>query len=98
MRAMPRLALSCLTPLAVAGAILASAGTAAARIEHPWCAMIPVFQGSRMADCQYDTLEQCLPEIRGMGGSCDPNPYFRPPQAREYHRLPRRKVRRPPSG
>lgn len=91
------LALWCLAPLAGAGVMLSSAGPASARIEHPWCAMIPVFQGTPVADCLYDTLEQCLPEIRGMGGWCNPNPYFRPAQV-DGRRPSRHKSRRQPRG
>ena len=42
--------------------------------EGPWCALLNM--GSDISeDCQYRTLEQCLPAVTsGFRGFCNPNP------------------------
>lgn len=32
-------------------------------------------------DCGFATLQQCLVSRAGVGGSCDPNPFYTPPPA-----------------
>ena len=49
-------------------------------------------RGSGIADCGYNTWEQCLASASGLGKYCSENPYWKPEAA---ERAPRRKnVRR----
>ncbi|MGE0521421.1 MAG: DUF3551 domain-containing protein [Variibacter sp.] len=68
-----------------AGTLFAPAvvNEAAAGVDHPYCA---VSRGYDMTyeRCSFATLELCLEEVRGLGGFCRPNSYYRgPPPARE---------------
>ncbi len=73
-----------------AGCVLWTGGTAQARVERPWCAMIPMYQAGPAQLCHFDTLEQCRVEVHGLGGWCSLNPYYREPDARRYRDPPHR--------
>ena len=47
-------------------------------------------RGSGIADCGYNTWEQCLASASGLGKYCSENPYWKPEAAGE--RPPRRKT------
>jgi len=71
--------------IALAGAIVALAGDVrpgAARQWYPWCAMYADRSG--ITACGFDTFEQCLETVRGIGGSCIHN-WYPPPAARPRH-------------
>ena len=40
---------------------------------YPWCAQYNLPGGP--TSCRFATFEQCLPEVRGVGGQCVVNPY-----------------------
>ncbi len=41
----------------------------------PWCAFINMGTGDIFEDCQYQTLEECVPNVlAGNRGTCNPNP------------------------
>ena len=43
--------------------------------EAPWCAVISMGRGEAYWDCQYRTVEECVPHvIAGNRGFCNPNP------------------------
>jgi len=45
----------------------------------PWCAVLNTGDGDVHWDCQYRTVEECVPNvIAGNRGSCTQNPYFVP--------------------
>jgi Protein of unknown function (DUF3551) len=45
--------------------------------EAPWCAVINMGRGEAYWDCQYRTVEQCVPVIlTGNRGFCNPNPAY----------------------
>jgi hypothetical protein len=49
-----------------------------------WCAYLNGGDdGGR--ECGFATLQQCLAEVRGVGGNCSPSPYYEPPN---YYRHP----------
>ena len=80
---MPRIVLAAV----FAGAVLAASAPARAA-EGPWCALLN-FGGDISEDCQYRTLEQCLPAVTGgFRGFCNPNPRW---HGAEEPRRPRRK-------
>ena len=43
----------------------------------PWCAVISVGTGGVVWDCQYRTVEECVPHVlAGNRGFCNPSPYY----------------------
>jgi hypothetical protein len=56
-----------------------------------WCAVVDRGAGSIIWECEYDTVEQCVPNvIAGNRGFCQHNPYWQggnsPPPPRHRHR------------
>jgi Protein of unknown function (DUF3551) len=69
---------------AAAALTAAMLGTAPARAqsfgEAPWCAVINMGTGTVVWDCEYQSIEQCQPEVlAGNRGFCNPNPRWTPP-------------------
>src|SRR5215813_6698543 len=54
-----------------------------------WCAFYNAGDGGG-ANCGFATLEQCLADVRGIGGNCGPSPYPSSPQSTQSTR-PRRR-------
>jgi hypothetical protein len=48
--------------------------------DQPWCIFKTYTDG--YADCRYATLQQCLADRLGSGGSCGPSPYPSAPERR----------------
>ena len=70
---------------AAAAITLFNAVPAQAGGNAPWCAVISIGRGNVYWDCQYATLEQCVPNvIAGNRGFCNENPAYvaRPPVRR----------------
>ena len=45
--------------------------------NYPWCSIYGVgFEGM---NCGFTTFQQCLNNVRGIGGFCEPNPQYQPP-------------------
>jgi hypothetical protein len=82
--------------LLLAGAALAAtvcleAPAAYAFGDAPWCAMIELGEGSVHFDCQYRTVEECVPHIlAGNRGSCNVNPWPGPQAAPAYPAMRKR--------
>jgi hypothetical protein len=51
-----------------------------------WC----IYKPDTPAQCRYATLEQCLADRLGKGGSCGPSPYPSSPEPRPSIRPQRR--------
>jgi len=50
--------------------------------DAPWCAVIEIGTGEVYWDCQYRTVEECVPNvIAGNRGFCNVNPYGPGPNA-----------------
>jgi len=64
-----------LTALA-ALAILALASPAAA-IEYPWCAQYGGGDDGDGRNCGFVSREQCMETVRGMGGFCEINLFYK---------------------
>jgi hypothetical protein len=47
---------------------------AAAQQNYPWCAYYDIGQGG-FRSCRFSTLQQCLDDVRGVGGNCGVSPY-----------------------
>jgi len=44
--------------------------------DAPWCAVTEIGEGAEASDCQYRSVEECLPNVlAGNRGHCSPNPY-----------------------
>jgi hypothetical protein len=44
--------------------------------DAPWCAVTEIGDGDGAWDCQYQTVEECVPSVlAGNRGHCGPNPY-----------------------
>ena len=76
------------TSLLALAAIVAGAYAtpASAAISYPWCARYANTGG----ECSFNTFEQCLATLSGIGGSCVDNPgYQGPASAGPYNAVPR---------
>jgi hypothetical protein len=77
--------------LLAAVAALASTDTSSAR-DYRWCAHYGSWFNSDAVNCGFDTFQQCLATISGVGGTCRENPFFvQAPraEARKKRRQPR---------
>jgi hypothetical protein len=54
------------------------APAASAAREYPWCARYDW----TTTNCGFVSFQQCLATISGIGGRCEPNPRYVPPQQR----------------
>ena len=65
--------------IALSAAIVLSAAfvftTTDAFANERWCAYYNV-AGDGDPHCGFATLQQCLADVRGIGGSCGPSPYL----------------------
>ena len=58
----------------------------------PWCAFINIGTGEVFEDCQYQTLEECVPNVlAGNRGTCNPNPRWEGATAPVVKHRPHRK-------
>ena len=64
---------------------------ARAEIYYPWCAVYGGKSGGG-TNCGFSTIEQCRATVSGIGGFCNPNPFYTGPakrpakHARKRHR------------
>jgi hypothetical protein len=47
----------------------------AQRLNYPYCAVY----SSRTMSCAFNTMQQCLMTVRGVGGFCEANAWYQPP-------------------
>jgi hypothetical protein len=77
---------------AVLAAVFAVNASTARAAEGPWCALLN-FGSDVSEDCQYRTLEECLPAVTsGFRGFCNHNPRWQGPD--EQPRLHRKRAAR----
>lgn len=60
--------------------ILVATGALGNRAEaqnYPWCAIYDV--GTEAWNCGFVTREQCMTDVSGIGGFCEPNTQYQPP-------------------
>ena len=55
------------------------AACASAEIYYPWCTNYGGGDDGGGTNCGFSTYEQCMATISGIGGFCDPNPFYSPP-------------------
>ncbi len=69
-----------LTVALFAVAVVFGPHTARADDRFPWCAVISVGAGEVVWDCQYRTVEECVPNVlAGNRGFCNHNPRYEGP-------------------
>ena len=70
--------------------LLGAAPQSAKADPYPWCANLSDgFGGAR--NCYFFTLEQCRATVSGVGGFCEPNPFYDGPPLGQERRAPRRR-------
>jgi hypothetical protein len=70
--------------IATAGLCAAFAPPARAEVQYPWCAKYqPPLDAT---NCGFNTYQQCLATISGIGGFCYQNPAYPPPRGRAPRR------------
>jgi hypothetical protein len=50
-----------------------------------WCAYYDLGSNG-FRSCRFATFQQCLADVRGVGGNCSPSPYYETPRYRRYRR------------
>ena len=84
--------LLCATAVAIAALMLDQRPVVAD--EAPWCAVHSAGFGGAYWDCQYRSVEECVPNvIAGNRGFCNPNPRYHGVQKPERKRATRRHTR-----
>ncbi|HZQ13446.1 MAG TPA: DUF3551 domain-containing protein [Pseudolabrys sp.] len=84
---MPRI--FCAAALVIA--VIVQAHPAQAR-EAPWCAVLGMGDDAIYWDCQYQSFEQCYPNIlAGNRGFCNPNPAYQGGEPRTTSKPARRR-------
>lgn len=81
--------LSLLMLLAAFAAIAGAEKPALAEQNYPWCAYYNIGQGG-FRSCRFVTFQQCLDDVRGVGGNCGPSPYPTSPEPRPSTRISKR--------
>ena len=61
--------------LAAAAVLAGHSLPAKAEIYYPWCARYGGDMGGA-SNCGFSTFEQCRATISGIGGFCEPNPFY----------------------
>ena len=69
---------------------LAASAQPAAAIEYPWCAQYSGHGGGGR-NCGFVSWEQCMETVRGMGGDCERNLFYKDPTE---HRVKRTRKHR----
>lgn len=66
--------------------------TPAAGMADPykWCAVYGGNMGGGGTNCGFVTIEQCRATVSGIGGFCDPNPFYTGPAERPAKRARKR--------
>lgn len=66
--------------------------TPAAGMADPyqWCAVYSGGMGGGGTNCGFVTIEQCRATVSGIGGFCDPNPFYTGPVERPAKRTRKR--------
>jgi len=77
-------ALLALPALILAGSLDATPAPAAP--VYPWCARYSTTGG----ECSFDTFQQCLETLSGIGGVCIDNPSYPGPESPHAQSSPRR--------
>jgi hypothetical protein len=72
----------------MAGALSVFSGTGASAQYYPWCSLYSDKVGS--SNCGFVSFEQCMANVRGIGGFCVQNAWAAGREIRPYGRTKRR--------
>ena len=64
--------------IAILAICLDVAATTRAEAQYPWCSYYTA-SGGGGTNCGFTTFQQCLDNVRGIGGFCDRNTQCQPP-------------------
>jgi hypothetical protein len=64
------------------GTTFGFAAYATAQIYYPWCAVLNM--GDAAYNCGFVSIEQCRATVSGIGGFCEPNPFYTPPLQKPF--------------
>jgi hypothetical protein len=73
-------------PYVVAAVVLIAATTmshAQSAYDYPWCAFYARTSGA--TSCYFQSYQQCMTTLSGIGGFCARSPYYRGPAPRNGH-------------
>lgn len=70
----------------------AFAQPAKAAIEYPWCAQLSEEGAGGARNCGFDSFDQCMQTVRGIGGICEENALYRGAVSEPAKRAPKRKT------
>ena len=62
-------------------AAITAIGTGAQAQNYPWCAIYGGGSAGGGRNCGFNTFEQCMATISGIGGTCQQNTTYQPPGA-----------------
>ena len=82
---MRKLAAALFALSALAAVVLSAPSAARAQIYYPWCAVYGGRSGGG-TNCGFSTIEQCRATVSGIGGFCQPNPFYTDPAKRARKR------------
>jgi hypothetical protein len=76
---------------AIVTTLTSGADPSAAAVIYPWCANYGGRGFGGAQNCGFVSFNQCLATVRGVGGTCGPNPLYQPyPPSPRYGRPIRR--------
>jgi hypothetical protein len=68
--------LSVLAMLFIAATLLGETASAQSARSYPWCAIYYTIDSNGTPSCTFDTRQQCMETISGLGGLCIENQYY----------------------
>jgi Protein of unknown function (DUF3551) len=77
-----------LAAAAIAGAASVLAASNASAQYYPWCS---IYNDKGSQNCGFVSFQQCMANVRGIGGSCALNPWAARPEIRGYGQIHRRR-------
>ena len=77
-----------LVAVAMMATISAVMSTDANAQYSPWCS---IYNDKGSRNCGFVSFEQCMANVRGIGGACELNPWAMRPEIRGYGQIKRRR-------
>lgn len=74
----------------IAAAVVILTPAAGTADPYKWCAVYSGGMGGGGTNCGFVTIEQCRATVSGIGGFCDPNPFYTGPAERPVKRARKR--------
>jgi len=66
-----------LAMLFIAAMLLSETASGQSARSYPWCAIYYTIDSNGTPSCSFDTRQQCMETISGLGGFCVENQYYR---------------------